>query len=147
MHPTRIIIFDGGGQLSAGLVEFINRHGRKAAFMFVPAPSATGGALPSQWGINALESNALILIKNGQAFTRSDAVVEIARDLKGIWKLGVLFKIIPRRVRETLYAFVTAHRRRWQGRKAGQRALAETAGAACRNLLCNGGTASANPQK
>ena len=90
MHQARIIIFDGCCPLCAALVDFIIRHDRRAVFQFVPAQSASGEALQLRLGIDALASDTLILIKNGQTFTRSDAVLEIARDLNGIGRLGLL---------------------------------------------------------
>ncbi len=113
MRPTRIIIFDGSCRLCTALARFVHRHDRQGAFDFVSAQSAFGGAIQTRLQIDALESQTLILVKNGQTLTRSDALVEIARDLDGVWRLGALFTFIPRRLRDALYALVVAHRHRW----------------------------------
>ncbi len=119
MHSTRIIIFDGGCRLCASLVQFLHRHDRRGVFVFIAAQSASGRAIQSRLRIDALESRTLILIKNGQALIRSDALVAIARDLDGVWRLGALFAFMPRRLRDALYAFVATHRHRWKGHGAG----------------------------
>ncbi len=119
MHPTRIIIFDGSCRLCTALVRFVQRHDRQGVFVFASAQSAPGDALQSRLGIDALESRTLVLVTNGQVLTRSDALVAIARDLDGVWRLGTLFRFIPRRLRDALYAFVVAHRHRWKGHGAG----------------------------
>ena len=118
MHPTRIIIFDGSCRLCTALVRFVRYHDRQGVFVFASAQSASGSALQSRLGIDALEARTLILVKNGQALTRSDALVAIARDLDGVWRLGALFTFIPRRLRDAFYAFVVAHRHRWKTHRA-----------------------------
>ena len=121
MNSSGIIIFDGCCNLCAALVDFLARHDREAAFEFVPAQSPRGRKLQSRLGINALESQSLILIKNGIAFYRSEAVLEIVSDLKGIWKIAALLKIIPLRLRDPLYLLVAARRYHWWGRREGCR--------------------------
>ncbi len=118
MNRPRTIIYDGCCLLCATLVENVARHDRRALFRFVPAQSASGAALQEQLGIDALASNTLILIKAGQAFTRSDALLEIARDLDGPWKLGRVFRILPRSLRDTLYGTLADNRYRWPGGRA-----------------------------
>ena len=117
MNSSGIIIFDGCCNLCAALVDYLVRHDRKAAFQFVPAQSPHGRKLQARLGINALESQSLILIKNGLAFERSEAVLEILRDLEGFRKIGDWLKIIPRGLRDSLYHFLAIRRYRWWGRK------------------------------
>jgi predicted DCC family thiol-disulfide oxidoreductase YuxK len=46
---------------------------------------------------------------------RSDAVLELSNALGGIWRCGVIFRIVPRPLREACYRFIARNRIRWFG--------------------------------
>jgi predicted DCC family thiol-disulfide oxidoreductase YuxK len=46
----------------------------------------------------------LILIKDGIAYIRSDAVLKIAEELDGFWKILLVGKIVPKPFREWMYS-------------------------------------------
>jgi len=73
--------------------------------------------MQSDLAIDALGSGTMILIKDGKVYCRSDAALEIARDLNGPWKALVLFKIIPTCLRNAVYDFIARRRYRWFGKK------------------------------
>jgi predicted DCC family thiol-disulfide oxidoreductase YuxK len=54
--------------------------------------------------------NTLMLIKNGRCYLRTDAILEIAKDLSGYWYLFTIFKIIPRPIRDLLYTSFAKNR-------------------------------------
>jgi predicted DCC family thiol-disulfide oxidoreductase YuxK len=54
--------------------------------------------------------NTLMLIKNGRCYLRTDAILEIAKDLSGFWYLFTIFKIIPRPIRDLLYTSFAKNR-------------------------------------
>jgi predicted DCC family thiol-disulfide oxidoreductase YuxK len=59
----------------------------------------------------------MILIKNGNLYDRSDAVLEIAKDLSGLWPVFYFFKIIPAFLRNAVYRAVAKNRYRLFGKK------------------------------
>lgn len=57
-----------------------------------------------------------MLILNGIAYVRSDAVLAIARVLGGPWRLVALARCFPRRLRDWAYDLFARNRTRWFGR-------------------------------
>ncbi|NOX37787.1 MAG: DUF393 domain-containing protein [Calditrichaeota bacterium] len=117
MASPYIVVFDGCCNLCEGWVQFVIRRDTKRIFQFVPAQSPEGEALLQRCGIPPDRLETLILLKHQQLFTRSDAVLEILRHLKGRWKWLFWLKIIPRPFRDWIYKCISRHRYRWFGRK------------------------------
>jgi len=82
-----IIVFDGVCNLCEDSVAFIIKRDPNAIFTFVSAQSPNGKNIQERYGIDAIEDETVILIKDGKTFTHSDAGLEIAKDLSGAWKL------------------------------------------------------------
>jgi predicted DCC family thiol-disulfide oxidoreductase YuxK len=58
-----------------------------------------------------------VLIEEDQVFERSDAVLRIAKQLDGAWKLFSAFKIIPKFIRDACYALISSSRYRIFGKQ------------------------------
>jgi predicted DCC family thiol-disulfide oxidoreductase YuxK len=112
-----IIIFDGKCNLCESSVIFIIYRDKKAKFKFVPAQSKTGIEIQNKHDVNAIDLQTLVLIKDGKVFTKSDAVLEIARNLDGLWKLLFFIKIIPKPMREWMYSKIAKNRYQWFDKK------------------------------
>jgi predicted DCC family thiol-disulfide oxidoreductase YuxK len=59
----------------------------------------------------------VILYDNGKIFTHSDVPLEICRQLGGVWSLFLVFKLVPRFLRNRLYNWVARNRYRWFGQR------------------------------
>ena len=103
MDNQHIIIFDGVCNFCNKAVNFIIKRDPSAIFVFTPMQSALAKQLMKKHKIDTLDSDSLVLIKNQQCFLFSDAVLEIAKDLNGFWRLFQVFKFIPRVIRHYLY--------------------------------------------
>jgi predicted DCC family thiol-disulfide oxidoreductase YuxK len=58
-----------------------------------------------------------VLIKGENCFTKSDAALEIARNLSGLWPVLYAFKILPRFIRNPVYDWIARNRYRWFGKR------------------------------
>jgi predicted DCC family thiol-disulfide oxidoreductase YuxK len=117
MPPSHIILFDGVCTLCESSVRFIIKHDKAGLFKFTQAQSVIGQQMQSDLDMDALASGTLILIKNGKAFCKSDAALEIAKDLTGPWKALICFKIIPACLRNAVYDVISRRRYRWFGKR------------------------------
>ncbi len=119
MEPSReaVIIFDGVCNLCSHSVQFIIRHDHRHVFNFAAAQSNAGRALVMQIGLNPDKLETVVLLKDGQAYIRSDAALEIAKDLDWPWPALRVLRIIPRFFRNQLYELVARNRYRWFGKK------------------------------
>ncbi|MBB1094366.1 thiol-disulfide oxidoreductase DCC family protein [Rhodopseudomonas palustris] len=112
-----LIIFDGVCNLCEYSVKFIIKNDRQARFKFVSAQSDRGKELQRLHGVNAFKDGSVILLKDDQVYVKSDAAVEIAKDLDGLWRFLHFLKCIPKPVRDLVYAIISKNRYRWFGRK------------------------------
>ena len=112
-----IIIFDGVCNLCEYSVQFIVKNDRQARFKFISAQSEKGKVFQRLYGVDTLQDGTVILLKNDQVFVKSDAAVEIAKDLDGLWRFLHVFKFIPKPARDFVYSIISKNRYRWFGKK------------------------------
>ena len=112
-----LIIFDGVCNLCEASVNFIIRHDKDGVFRFVPSQSQLGGALQQRYGVNTAGLDTVVLIRDGQIYTESDAGVRIASTFDGPWRLLGLVRWVPRPLRDWVYRRIANNRYAWFGRK------------------------------
>ena len=114
----KVILFDGVCNLCNGAVNWIIRRDRKDMFRFAPLQGEVGKALTAARHIDTEQVDSIILIDPGMAYyIKSDAALEIARDLKGYGFIPVVFGWIPLKVRDAIYDLVARNRYRFFGKQ------------------------------
>jgi predicted DCC family thiol-disulfide oxidoreductase YuxK len=113
----RIIVFDGVCNLCEYSIQFIIRNDKDGKFLFVSAQSSIGAILQSTYEADTIKDGTVILIKNNTVYIKSDAALEIAKDLDGLWKLLYAFKILPKSIRDYFYSVISRYRYQWFGKK------------------------------
>ncbi len=117
MNRDRIVLFDGVCNLCSDSVKFIIRRDRAGKFKFASLQSPRGRELCAANGINPDDLSTMVYVDPSTAYTKSDAVLRIARELSGPTKLASLFLIVPKFIRDPLYRFVSNRRYRGFGKK------------------------------
>ena len=117
MEPRLIIVFDGVCNLCESSVNFVIRRDERRNFKFARAQSQIGIDLQNQYDINVLDLETMVLIKDGVAYAKSDAAIEIAKNLDGLWKILSSIKVVPKTVRDWIYSKIAKNRYRWFGKK------------------------------
>ena len=114
-----VVVFDGVCVLCNGWVQFLLRHDRQARFRFAAMQTGTGRRLLQQHGLDPDDPVSLLVLDGPRAFTDTDAVLQVLRQLGGPWRvLAWLGRGMPQRLRDPLYRWVARHRYRWFGRHA-----------------------------
>lgn len=114
----KIILFDGVCNLCNGAVQWIIKRDREDVFRFAPLQGTFGRKLTEERHIDTDKVDSIILIDPGVAYyIKSDAALEIARDLKGYGYLPALFSWVPAGLRNAVYDLVARNRYRMFGRK------------------------------
>ncbi|MEC7262333.1 MAG: thiol-disulfide oxidoreductase DCC family protein [Bacteroidota bacterium] len=114
----KIILFDGVCNLCNGSVQFVIKRDRKDIFRYAAIQGEVGRQLITERHIDTIQVDSIILIEPGVAyFTKSDAALEIAGELGGLWKLTSVFKCIPKSIRDVIYDFVARNRYKWFGKQ------------------------------
>lgn len=114
----KIILFDGVCNLCNSAVQFVIRHDKNDVFRFVALQSELGQDILNHIGINPKNIDSIILYEQGIAYYyKSQAAIEIARNLGGFWHFGTIFRIIPTPIANQLYDYVAKNRYKWYGKK------------------------------
>ena len=118
-HP--VVLYDGVCGLCNRTVQFILRRDKRGVFRFAALQGPTGETLLRAHGRDARNLQTVyVVLDRGQPterlLARSAAAQEIARRLGGIYRLALIFNVLPRRWRDALYDFVARRRYRWFGK-------------------------------
>jgi predicted DCC family thiol-disulfide oxidoreductase YuxK len=114
--PTRIVLFDGACNVCDAAVNFIIDHDRAGKFKFASLGSDVGRRLCREHGIPE-DFDTIAFIQDGVAYTRSAAVLQIAKGLDGAWPVLFSLVVLPRPVRDSAYRYFAAHRYAWFGKQ------------------------------
>ena len=113
---SSIVLFDGVCNFCNGAVNFIIRHDRDGRFKFAPLQSETGERLKREYSIPP-DTDSLVLVEGGKAYTHSTGALKIAKGLGGIWQLAYVFMLLPEPVRDWFYKTFAKNRYKWFGKK------------------------------
>jgi predicted DCC family thiol-disulfide oxidoreductase YuxK len=112
-----VIIFDGECVLCSGSAQFVLRHDKRRIYRFLAAQTPLGRALYGHYGLDTQDYETMIVIADGIATFKSEAVVRIAEGLGLPWSLAAVLRVIPRPWRDSLYGVLARHRLRILGRR------------------------------
>lgn len=110
----RIILFDGVCNLCNGSVQFIINRDPKGKFKFASLQSEVGKQLLRKYAVRE-DVNSIVFIEGGKCYIQSEAVLRVAKNLAGAWKLLHIFLLIPRPIRDFFYHLIANNRYRWFG--------------------------------
>ena len=114
----KIILFDGVCNLCDSAVQFIIKHDKKDIFRFVALQSDLGQEIVKHIGIDTKNIDSIILYQPGIAYYyKSEAVLEIAKSLGGIFYLATIFSIFPTSFINRIYDYIAKNRYKWYGKK------------------------------
>lgn len=112
-----VVFFDGVCNLCNAAVNFILDRDPDGYFRFAPLQSdVADDVLPP--GLRSDDSlGTIVLLEDGTAYVRSTAALRIAHRLTAPWPLLYAAILLPRRLRDAVYAWIANHRYRWFGRR------------------------------
>jgi len=114
----KIVLFDGVCNLCSSAVQYIINHDKKDIFRFVALQSELGISICKYLGISFSKMDSIILYDPKTAyFYKSSAVIEIAKNFGGLWKLTPVFRIVPIFISDRIYDYVAKNRYNWYGKK------------------------------
>ena len=114
----KIILFDGVCNLCNSSVQYIIKHDKKDIFRFVSLQSEVGQKILKHIGISENSLDSIVLYEPGKAYyLKSNAALQVAKSLGGIFTYSTLFKIIPTSLRDIIYDFIAKNRYKWYGKQ------------------------------
>ncbi|MBS4058811.1 MAG: DUF393 domain-containing protein [Bacteroidetes bacterium] len=107
-----VLFFDGDCNLCNKSVRFVMRHERYPIIVFASLQSAYASKLLN--GVHAVSPlpDSIVLLENDKILIRSDAALRIAILMGGWTKVFAIFYVIPRFLRDMVYNFIAANRKK-----------------------------------
>jgi predicted DCC family thiol-disulfide oxidoreductase YuxK len=111
-HDNPVIFFDGVCNICHGFVQFVLKYERTPLFYFASLQSEYSREILAKenrpFASQRIES--VLLYKDGVLYQKSEAVIEILKSMHPIGRMAVVFKILPRVVRDFFYDFIAKYR-------------------------------------
>lgn len=103
-----IIYFDGVCGLCNSFVSLLLKIDSDLKFATLQGKS--GQELLNKINFNNAEFDTVIFQKNEQIYTKSTAVFEIFKTIGGIWKIFLIFSLLPISLTDTIYRYIALKR-------------------------------------
>ena len=108
MESSRVIVyFDGVCGLCNRFVDFLLKYDKSKSLKFAPLQKSK---------FQNEDLSTVILSIDDQLYTKSEAALRAISFMGGIWKLALLFLVIPKLIRDPVYDFIAKNRYQWFGK-------------------------------
>ena len=105
-----VVLFDGVCNMCVHSVQFIIERDKKDIFRFASIQSGIGQELIKKHSIDIKKKDSIIVIKDKSIKYCSSAVLYILYYLQTIWKLFLVFYVIPYPIRDFFYKIIARKR-------------------------------------
>ena len=111
-----LIVFDGVCVLCSRSMRFVATHETNQRLQFAAAQSTLGHALFEHFGLDAAAFETVLLLEDGRARGKRDAIAGIARHLRWPWRAASLYGVLPARLADRGYDLLADRRYRLFGK-------------------------------
>ncbi len=91
------------------------RHDRRGLFRLTAAQTPLGQSLFRHLRLDPVNFETNVLLEDGQAYFKSDGTMRMFAHLGFPWSCALLFRVVPRVLRDRLYDFIAKNRLKWFG--------------------------------
>lgn len=112
-----IVLIDGDCNFCNKSALFIIKHDKNDTFRFASQQSKIGKELLLKNNYSGTSLSTIILLQHEKVYTKTNALIEIAKHLVGFPKIFVLMKIIPKGIRDFFYDVFSKYRYKLFGKK------------------------------
>ena len=112
------IVYDGLCHLCSGSMAWVARRVDDRV-RFVPVQSDEGAEALKAVGLNALDPESFLAVKDGQCLQKSTAVIAALNVVGGGWEMAaLLLGLLPHAIADRIYDWIAGNRYKWFGRRA-----------------------------
>lgn len=113
-----IVLFDGVCNFCNDTVRFIMKRDKNDLYRYASLQSELGQYLLDSRGIDTNKIDSIVLFQPGIAYyIKSDAALQIAKNLNGLYPVLSLFIHVPSWFRNIFYDIIARNRYKWFGKK------------------------------
>ena len=113
MNNQKVILFDGICNLCNRYVQFVIKHDKKNMYKFASLQSTLGSGILRRFALPENNFKTILLVEDNKLFTKSTAILRVAKNLNGIYKAAAILFVIPKPVRDFFYMLVSKNRHRF----------------------------------
>ena len=113
--PKSILFFDGVCGLCNRVVDFLMGVDHQQQLHFAPLQGRTAAALLPE--NTRIQLKSVVFFQNGKSYEQSDAVLAAIAQVGGYWRCSIIFRLVPRSIRNWAYDVIANHRYSWFGKK------------------------------
>lgn len=110
LDANPIVLIDGECNFCNRTLMFILKYDRDEMFYFGSQQSKVAQNLLSKYNYKDESLTTIYLIHNGKVFTKSSAIIEIAKRLSGFPRYLSLLRFIPKPIRDWFYDLFSKYR-------------------------------------
>jgi predicted DCC family thiol-disulfide oxidoreductase YuxK len=105
-----------------GVVQFLLRHDTRDAFRFAPQQGEVAQQILARHALDPTTMETICVIENyhspqERVYTKSNAALQIAKGLGGMWTVALSGRVFPRFLRDVGYDLVAHNRYKICGRR------------------------------
>ena len=116
-----IIVFDGVCVLCTANAQFVLKNDRAAKFRLAAMKDEAGAQILRDSGLDPTDPISFVILDaeqdGGRVWMDSDAVLHLWSALGWPWRLGAVFRLVPRALRNPIYRLIARNRYRWFGKR------------------------------
>ena len=117
MNTDKIVFFDGVCNLCNSTIQFLIKKNDKKSLRFSSLQSNFGQQFLKDNKLQVAKFESIYYLKNNILYSHSSAVLEILKELKGIYPYASILKIIPKFIRDEVYKWIAKNRYRLFGKQ------------------------------
>jgi len=110
-----IVFYDGICGLCNRSVIWLIKHDRKRILRYASLQSGFSKKALQDEGLD-ITSGTIVFYDDQKVYTKSAAILKIFRRLGGIYRLAMIFYILPPVLRDAIYDWIARNRYRWFGK-------------------------------
>ena len=115
INNTPLILFDGACNLCNKSVQFVLLREKGQELFFASLQSTVGQEILTHFGLHPDYTDSVLFLEKGKLHQESLAALKVCKYLKMPWRLLVIFRIIPRFLRDIVYKYIARNRIKWYG--------------------------------
>ncbi len=114
----QLLLFDGVCNFCNSSVLKVIKHDTNNVFLFASLQSEIGQQVVNHFSIDTTKVDSIILVSSDNEFhIKSTAGLKVISQFGGLWKLLLIFWIVPTPVRDAVYNYIAKNRYKWFGKK------------------------------
>ncbi len=110
MNEKDIVLIDGACALCNRSAHFIIKNGGEKKYRFVALETEEAKKILEEHGFSGDYKDSVVLVKKDKILLKSDAILNIFRNLSGFFPMAYALIVVPRVIRDSIYAVLAKHR-------------------------------------